>query len=273
MLAKRTSPEHRTIVQVGRRQVGGDRLTLIAGPCSVETEPQIMACAEAAAAAGVDLLRGGAYKPRTSPYAFQGLGREGLLLLAKAGKATGLPIVTEVMEPQLVDEVAEWADVLQIGARNMANFALLKAVGRLAKPILLKRGMMSTIDEWLNAAEYILAEGNDQVILCERGIRTFETHTRNTLDLSAVPAVKRLTHLPILVDPSHATGVRDYVAPMSAAAVAAGADGVVIEAHPDPENALSDGAQSLDLPGLRAWAWRMRNVERALKGAPTEAAV
>ncbi|HJV64545.1 MAG TPA: 3-deoxy-7-phosphoheptulonate synthase [Geomonas sp.] len=225
--------------------IGGKELIVMAGPCSVESEQQIIESAQAVKAAGAQMLRGGAFKPRTSPYSFQGLEEEGLKLLAKARELTGLPFVTEVIDPDTVDLVASYADMLQIGARNAQNFALLKKVGQIKKPILLKRGMSMTIQEFLMSAEYIMSEGNQSVILCERGIRTFETATRNTLDLSAVPVLKSKTHLPVVIDPSHATGNYHYIAPMSYAAVASGADGLIIEVHPDPERASSDGPQSL----------------------------
>ena len=223
----------RTVVNVSGVEIGSD-FVVIAGPCSVESEAQILDTARAVKAAGADMLRGGAFKPRTSPYAFQGLGIEGLKILEKAKRETGLPIVTEVVDPRDVSWVAEFADVLQIGTRNMQNFSLLKEVGRAGRPVLLKRGMYSTLEEWLNCAEYILSEGNPDVILCERGIRTFETYTRNTLDLSAVPAIKELSHLPIIIDPTHSTGRISLIASMSMAAVAAGADGMMVEVHPKP---------------------------------------
>lgn len=225
--------------------IGGQKLAIIAGPCSVESEEQIVAAANAVAASGANALRGGAFKPRTSTYSFQGLGEEGLKLLQVAKQETGLPIVTEIMDHHMLDMILEYADVLQIGARNMQNFAMLRAVGQAGKPILLKRGMMATVEELLMSAEYILAAGNSEVILCERGIRTFETATRNTLDLNAIPAIRARTHLPVIVDPSHGTGVANYIAPMSRASLAAGADGLMIEVHPNPSEALSDGAQSL----------------------------
>jgi 3-deoxy-7-phosphoheptulonate synthase len=234
-----------TRVRVGNVEIGGSEIVVAAGPCSVETEAQVHEAARAVAGAGARLLRGGAFKPRTSPYAFQGLGEEGLRLLAAAGAATGLPVVTEVMTPEDVPLVARYADALQVGARNAQNFALLKALGGAGKPVLLKRGFATTVDELLMSAEYVLAHGNPDVILCERGIRTFETCTRNTLDLNAVVVLKQLTHLPVLVDPSHGTGRRELVAPLSKAALAVGADGLIIEVHPRPEEALSDGAQSL----------------------------
>jgi len=231
--------------RAGSLTIGGKQLVIIAGPCSVESRRQIMDTAKAVKKAGAHILRGGAYKPRTSPYAFQGMEEEGLKLLAEARRATGLPVVTEVMNPTDVELVASYVDILQVGARNVQNFPLLKAVGAVNKPILLKRGMMTTIEEFLMSAEYILKEGNKEVILCERGIRTFETATRNTLDLSAIPVLKKETHLPVFVDPSHATGHWELVIPMSRAAVVSGADGIMIEVHPHPEQALSDGSQSL----------------------------
>ena len=240
-----------TIVKIGTLAIGeGERPVVVAGPCAVESEEQILKTARAVKRAGADLLRGGAFKPRTGPHTFQGLKEEGLRLLMQAGKETGLPIVTEVMSPDNVDLVAQYADLLQVGARNMQNFDLLREVGRCKKPVLLKRGMSATIEEFLAAAEYILAEGNQQVILCERGIRTFETATRNTLDLSVVPLVKEMSHLPIMVDPSHATGRRSLVAPMAKAALVAGAHGILVEVHPEPEKALSDGPQSLTFQGF-----------------------
>ena len=234
----------RTVVEAGGVRLGQD-FTVIAGPCAVESEDQMIRTAVAVKTAGATMLRGGAFKPRTSPYSFQGLGLKGLKILDKARKETGLPIVTEVIDTRDVSWVGEYADVLQIGARNMQNFSLLREAGKSGKPILLKRGMYSTLEEWLNCAEYILAEGNPNVILCERGIRTFETYTRNTLDLSIVPSVKAVTHLPILVDPSHGTGVLGLIEPMSLAAVVAGADGLEIEVHIDPPSALSDKDQQL----------------------------
>jgi 3-deoxy-7-phosphoheptulonate synthase len=234
----------RTIVTVGNVQVGKD-FTLIAGPCSVESEKQTIITAHKVKEAGANMLRGGAFKPRTSPYSFQGLGMKGLKILEKAKKETGLPIVTEVLDPRDASWISEFVDVLQVGARNMQNFSLLKEVGKIGKPVLLKRGMYSTLSEWMNCAEYILAEGNSNVILCERGIRTFETYTRNTLDLSMVPCVKEVTHLPVIVDPSHGTGRLNLIEPMSLAAVAAGADGLIIEVHYNPAEALSDKDQSM----------------------------
>lgn len=238
--------------------IGGKQIVMMAGPCSVESEEQIMESARAVKAAGAHMLRGGAFKPRTSPYSFQGMEEEGLKLLAKARKETGLPVVTEVINPETVDLVASYADLLQIGARNSQNFALLKKVGQCGKPVLLKRGMAMTIQEFLMSAEYIMSEGNQGVILCERGIRTFETATRNTLDLSAIPVLKAKTHLPVVIDPSHGTGNYHYVAPMCYAAVAAGADGLIVEVHPDPERASSDGPQSLKPKKFEAMMSKLR---------------
>jgi len=237
----------RTTIQVGEAAFGRDFI-VIAGPCSVESEEQTLAIAHAVKAAGAHLLRGGVFKPRTSPYGFQGLGLKGLKILVRAREATGLPIVSEVLDTRDVSWMSEYVDVFQIGARNIQNFSLLKEVGKARKPVLLKRGMYSTFAEWLNCAEYILNEGNPEVILCERGIRTFETYTRNTLDLSAVPAVKELTHLPVIVDPAHGTGRASLIQPMSLAAVASGADGLTVEVHNDPKTALSDGEQALTPP-------------------------
>ena len=234
-----------TMVECCGQEIGGKKLAVIAGPCSVESEEQIITVAKAVKESGGTFLRGGAFKPRTSPYSFQGLELEGLELLKKARAATGLPIVTEIMSPKYIDVFEECVDIIQVGARNMQNFDLLKELGHTTKPILLKRGVSSTIEEWLMSAEYIMAGGNTNVILCERGIRTFETYTRNTLDISAVPAVKKLSHLPVIIDPSHAAGMNWMVAPLAMAAVAAGADGLIIEVHNDPEHAKSDGLQSL----------------------------
>ncbi|HHY38357.1 MAG TPA: 3-deoxy-7-phosphoheptulonate synthase [Clostridia bacterium] len=244
-LASRDFSPESTVVNVKGIPVGSRSIVVAAGPCSVENRDMMMQTASIVARANGTMLRGGAFKPRTSPYAFQGLGLEGLKILREAADAFDLPVVTEVLSPEQVDLVSRYADVLQIGTRNMQNFALLHAVGKSGMPVLLKRGMMSSIEEWLQAAEYILSEGNPNVILCERGIRTFETATRNTLDLSAVPVVKKLSHLPVWVDPSHGTGRWDIVTPMAKAAIAAGADGLLIEVHPAPERALSDGPQSL----------------------------
>lgn len=237
-----------SIIDVGGVKVGGSKLAVIAGPCSVEGQDQMDTIAASVKESGAGMLRGGAFKPRTSPYSFQGLGDKGLDMIRKAGTANHLPIVTEIMSADKIDEFVEKVDLIQVGARNMQNFTLLKELGRLKKPILLKRGMSATIEEWLMSAEYIMSEGNENVILCERGIRTFETYTRNTLDLSAVQAVKRLSHLPVIVDPSHATGKAWMVPTMSKAAIAAGADGLIIETHNDPKHAWCDGAQSLSLP-------------------------
>ncbi|MGI6558519.1 MAG: 3-deoxy-7-phosphoheptulonate synthase [Limnochordia bacterium] len=244
-LAGREFKPEKTVVRVGGVEFGGNRVPVIAGPCAVESEEQLLEAARAVKEAGASVLRGGAYKPRTSPYSFQGLEETGLALLAEARRMTGLPVVTEVVNPRDVELVSRYVDMLQVGARNMQNFVLLREVGRAKKPVLLKRGLAATIAEWLMAAEYIVSAGNYDVILCERGIRTYETSTRNTLDLSAVAEVQRISHLPVLVDPSHSTGKWRLVGPMSKAAIAAGADGLIIEVHPNPELALSDGPQSL----------------------------
>ena len=244
-LAGRDFKHADTVVPVGAHRIGGPGLVVIAGPCAVESEEQMLRIARAVKKAGAHMLRGGAFKPRTSPYAFQGLGKKGLKLLAAAKKETGLPIVTEVLDQRSLHDVAEYADVLQVGARNMQNFALLKELGKLKKPVMLKRGLSATLDEWLMSAEYLLSEGNANLFLCERGIRAFSDHARNTLDLNVVPAVKEMSHLPIIVDPSHATGVRSRVAPMARAAVAAGAHGLMIEVHDRPDQALCDGPQAL----------------------------
>ncbi|MGE5345929.1 MAG: 3-deoxy-7-phosphoheptulonate synthase [Acidithiobacillales bacterium] len=253
-----------TIVSMGGVPIGGPRVVVVAGPCAVESLEQTVAIAREVKRRGASLLRGGAFKPRTSPYSFQGLGEEGLKILAAAREETGLPVVTEVLDTSYVDLVARYADGLQIGARNMQNFELLKQVGRTGKPVLLKRGMSATLEEFLLAAEYILAEGNPGVVLCERGVRTFADHTRNTLDLSVVPAVERLSHLPILVDPSHGTGRRDKVIPMSCAAIAAGADGLVVEVHHKPEEALSDGPQALTPELFEGLMARLRPIAAAV---------
>jgi 3-deoxy-7-phosphoheptulonate synthase len=246
-LASREFKDFNTIVKVKEAVIGGKEVVVMAGPCVVENEKQIFETAQQVKASGAKILRGGAFKPRTSPYSFQGLGEEGLKLLAQAGKETGLAVVTEVMSVNQIELVGKYTDIFQVGARNMQNFVLLKELGKTKKPILLKRGMSATIEELLLSAEYILSQGNYEVILCERGIRTFEDYTRNTLDLSAIPALKRLSHLPIIVDPSHATGRWRLVSPMAKAAIAVGADGLLIEVHPDPKSALSDGAQTLRL--------------------------
>jgi 3-deoxy-7-phosphoheptulonate synthase len=244
-LASRESHEGNTVVCVGSIKIGGPEFVVMAGPCSIESEEQLLESAYIAKKGGAQILRGGAYKPRTSPYSFQGMEEEGLKILDQVRTRVGLPTITEVINPADVDLVESYADILQIGARNVQNFPLLKAVGHSKKPVLLKRGMMTTIEELLMSAEYILSSGNSQVILCERGIRTFETATRNTLDISAVPVLKGLTHLPVIVDPSHAAGHWKYVIPLSRAAIAVGADGLLVEMHPEPEKAVSDGAQSL----------------------------
>ncbi|AGL03064.1 3-deoxy-7-phosphoheptulonate synthase [Desulfoscipio gibsoniae] len=263
-----------TVLRVGGVNIGGNKLTVIAGPCAVESREQLLAAARAVRLSGANVLRGGAYKPRTSPYSFQGLEEEGLCLLAEVGAETGLATVTEVVDEESLAIAARYVDILQIGARNMQNFRLLRLAGQIRKPILLKRGLSATVEEWLMAAEYIVSEGNGEVILCERGIRTFEDSTRNTLDLSAVALAKQLTHLPVIVDPSHATGKRELVAAMSRAAVAAGADGLIIEVHPDPAVALCDGPQSLDpgefdglMAGLRPLA---EAVGRELQYSPVQ---
>ncbi len=261
--------EHRTVVNASGVEIGRD-FVVIAGPCSVESEAQILNTARAVRAAGADMLRGGAFKPRTSPYAFQGLGIQGLKILEKAKKETGLPIVTEVVDPRDVSWVAEFADVLQIGTRNMQNFSLLKEVGNSGRPVLLKRGMYSTLEEWLNCAEYILSEGNPDVILCERGIRTFETYTRNTLDLSAVPAIKELSHLPIIIDPTHSTGRISLIASMSMAAVAAGADGMIVEVHHKPQEALCDADQALTPDMFANMMKRLRPLKSFLNNLPSD---
>lgn len=246
MLASREGRPHApSVVKVGAVRIGGGRPVVIAGPCVVEGRDILLTAAKAAKDAGADMLRGGAFKPRTSPYAFQGLGEEGLRYLAEAREETGLPVVTEVMEPDQVDLVARYADMLQIGARNMANFPLLRRAGQAGTPVLLKRGFAATIEEWLMSAEYVMAHGNPDVVLCERGIRSFDTSTRFTLDLTAVPLVKELSHLPVIVDPSHGTGRRTLVGRMALAGLAAGADGLIVEAHPDPDRALCDGSQTI----------------------------
>ena len=244
-LASRTFKPERTVVSMGEFRIGGDEVIVMAGPCSAETEDQVEASAAAVAEAGAKMLRGGAFKPRSSPYSFQGLGETGLQMLRAACDRHRLKLVTEVMDVSQIDLVARYADMLQVGARNMQNFSLLRELGRIRTPVLLKRGISATIEEWLLSSEYVLAGGNTDVVLCERGIRTFERYTRNTLDISAIPVIHKLSHLPIVADPSHGTGLRDKVAPMARAAVAAGADGLIIEVHPDPDHARSDGAQSM----------------------------
>jgi 3-deoxy-7-phosphoheptulonate synthase len=263
-LASRDFHPKDTVVPINGVTVGDKRISVMAGPCSVESHEQIMEVGQAVKNAGANILRGGAFKPRTSPYSFQGLGARGLDLLVEAKNALGMPLVTEVMTPEQVPIMAELVDILQVGTRNMQNYALLHAVGASGKPVLLKRGMMSTIEELIMAAEYILSHNNQRVILCERGIRTFETATRNTLDLSAVPVLKQMTHLPVIVDPSHGTGNWEYVPAMSLAAVAAGADGLLIEVHPHPEKALSDGAQSLRPDRFGELMVRLRSVAQAV---------
>ncbi len=263
-LASREFRPISTVVRVGDLEIGGDEFIVMAGPCSVESREQVLETAKAVKAAGARILRGGAYKPRTSPYSFQGLGEQGLEYLAEAREVTGLPIITEVLDPGDVPLVAKYTDILQLGTRNMQNFPLLRAVGAQDKPVLLKRGMSATIEEWLMAAEYILHAGNDQVILCERGIRTFETAVRNTLDLSAVPVVRKLSHLPVVVDPSHGTGKWYLVKPMALAGAAVGADGLLIEVHPNPDAALSDGPQSLNLDNFAALMADLRRVTEAV---------
>jgi len=253
-----------TVVRVGDVEIGGPEFVVMSGPCGVESVEQLMSTAQAVKASGCRILRGGAYKPRTSPYSFQGLREEGLKILAQARAETGLPIITEIISPELVPLVAQYTDIMQIGARNMQNYALLEAVGRTRKPVMLKRGLMSTIEEMLLAAEYLMSGGNTQVMLCERGIRTFEPATRNTLDLSAVSVMKRSSHLPVIVDPSHAVGHVDYVADMCRASVAAGADGIIIEAHPNPAVALSDGQQSLTFPALAELMDSLRPIAAAM---------
>ncbi|MGD0557517.1 MAG: 3-deoxy-7-phosphoheptulonate synthase [Streptosporangiaceae bacterium] len=271
-LVSREHRKERSVVSVAGVPIGPDTLTVIAGPCAVETPEQTLQSAWMAKAAGASLLRGGAYKPRTSPYAFQGLGEAGLRILADVRAETGLPIVTEVVDTADVDLVASYADMLQVGARNMQNFPLLQAVGAVGKPVMLKRGMNATIEEWLMAAEYIAQRGNTDIVLCERGIRTFEKTTRNTLDISAVPVAQRLSHLPVIVDPSHSGGRRDLVLPLSRAAIAVGADGIIVDVHPSPETALCDGPQALIETDLRELASVAANlsplVGRTLTPAP-----
>jgi len=263
-LASRDTKAEDTVISLNGVQIGGARVVVMAGPCAVESREQLLETAHAVKEAGATVLRGGAYKPRTSPYSFQGLGLKGLELLAEAREATGLRIITEVMTPEAVPLVSQYADILQIGARNMQNYGLLHAVGESQKPVLLKRGMMSTMEELLMSAEYILSHGNYRVMLCERGIRTFEKYTRNTLDLSAIPVLKQLSHLPVIADPSHGTGRWELVASMSKAAVAAGADGLLIEVHPRPEEAISDGAQSLRPDRFAALMADLRRVALAV---------
>jgi 3-deoxy-7-phosphoheptulonate synthase len=263
-LASREFHPQDTIVKVKDIAIGGNEIVIMAGPCAVENEEQLLTTAQAVKAAGANVLRGGAFKPRTSPYQFRGLGERGLKMLANAGKETGMPTITEVMTPNDIELVAEYADILQIGARNMQNFILLDEVGKFKKPVMLKRGLSSTIQEWLLAAEYILAQGNEQLILCERGIRTFETYTRNTMDVSAIPVIKKVSHLPIIADPSHATGKWYLVAPLALAAVAAGANGLIIEVHPNPDQALADGPQSLTFDNFRRLMSQLTPIAQAM---------
>lgn len=253
-----------TIINVGGVSIGGKEVVVMAGPCAIESEEQVIETARAVKAAGATILRGGAYKPSTSPYSFRGLGRAGLELLAKAREETGLPVITEVMTPEDVELVAEYSDILQIGARNMQNFNLLVEVGKINKPVMLKRGLSATIQEWLLAAEYILAQGNSQLMLCERGIRTFETYTRNTFDVSSIPIIEKVSHLPIIADPSHGTGKWYLVTPMALAAVAAGADGIMVEVHPNPDSALKDGAQSLTFDNFRRLMAQLKPIAEAV---------
>jgi len=264
LVSRQLIPE-RTVVKVGNVQFGGPDIVVIAGPCSIESYEQLHSTAIAVKRAGAVMLRGGAYKPRTSPYDFQGLGREALEMLAEVRRATGLPVVTEVMSTEDVDLICEYADMLQVGARNMQNFALLRRLAQVHKPVMLKRGPSCTVKEWLLAAEYLLTGGNQQVVLCERGIKTFETEMRNTIDLAAIALVKQLSHLPVIADPSHGTGRSNLIAPVSRAAIAAGADGLMIEVHPCPERALSDGAQSLDFD---AFARMMKALNAPLRSVP-----
>ncbi len=263
-LASREVNPFNTVVRVGSLSIGDGNVVVMGGPCSVDTEENVLTTARAVRDAGGHILRGGAFKPRSSPYAFRGHGEKGLQMLAAAREETGLPVITEVMDPRDVELVARYADVLQIGARNMQNFTLLDEVGKAAKPVMLKRGLSGTIEEWLLAAEYILSHGNRDVILCERGIRTYETATRNTFDVNAIPLVKRLSHLPIIGDPSHATGAWYLVEPVALAAVAAGADGLIVEVHPEPDHALSDGAQSLTPENFAKLVERTRTLAQAL---------
>lgn len=260
----RTDETEHTIVKVGPVQFGESQIVVMAGPCAVESREQLLTIAQSLKDLGATMLRGGAFKPRTSPYAFRGLEEEGLELLAEARELTGLPVVTEVMDSRDIELVSKYADMLQVGSRNMQNFTLLQSVGESGKPVLLKRGLSATLEEWLLAAEYVLATGNNQVVLCERGIRTFETWTRNTVDITAIPAVKELSHLPIILDPSHGTGRWKMVAPVAKAAVAAGADGLLIEVHPNPECALSDGPQSLTPENFAGLLRELRPIARAV---------
>lgn len=262
--ASRTWRKEDTVIRVNGVDVGGNEVIVMAGPCSVESEEQMEMTASAVAAQGATFLRGGAFKPRSSPYSFQGMGEEGLKIMRGAATRHGLNVITEVMDVSQIGLVQEYADVLQVGARNMQNFALLKELGKAARPVFLKRGLSATIEEWLMSAEYVIAHGNPNIILCERGIRTFETYTRNTLDISAVPVVKKVSHLPIFVDPSHGTGIRSKVTPMARAAVAAGADGIMVEVHPDPPSARSDGPQSLYIDQFDEMMRQIRLIARAI---------
>jgi len=263
-LASRTFKPDNTVIKVGDIKIGADEVIVAAGPCAVESRDQIMRVAEIVKFSGAKILRGGAFKPRTSPYSFQGLGEEGLKLLREAGDRFGLAVITEVIDVSLVEVVSKYADILQVGARNMQNFMLLRELGKLRKPVMLKRGMSATIEEWLMASEYILSGGNHEVILCERGIRTFENYTRNTLDISAVPIIHKLSHLPVFTDPSHGTGRRAKVIPMARASVAAGADGIIVEVHHDPDHALSDGPQSLYPEQFESMMKELRIIAKAV---------
>jgi 3-deoxy-7-phosphoheptulonate synthase len=262
-LASREFHPRDTIMEVKGVAIGGNEIVVMAGPCAIESEEQLLTTAQVVKAAGATVLRGGAFKPRTSPYDFRGLGETGLKILAAVGKENKMPVITEVMAPHDVDLVARYVDILQIGARNMQNFTLLDEVGKIKKPVLLKRGLSSTIQEWLLAAEYILAQGNEQVILCERGIRTFETYTRNTMDISSIPIIRKVSHLPIIADPSHATGKWYLVPPLALAAIAAGADGLLIEVHPNPDLALADGPQSLNFDSFRLFMSQLLPIAKA----------
>jgi 3-deoxy-7-phosphoheptulonate synthase len=272
-LSSREFQPMKTVIRVGEVAIGGSELAVMAGPCAVESEEQVMSTARAVKAAGANILRGGAFKPSTSPYSFRGLGEEGLKILAQAKQETGLPLITEVLAPQDVELVTRYVDIIQVGTRNMQNFILLDEVGEAKKPVMLKRGMSATIQEWLLAAEYILAQGNQQVILCERGVRTFETYTRNTMDISAIPIIHKLSHLPIIADPSHGTGKWYLVAPLALAAVAAGADGLMIEVHPTPDAALKDGAQSLTFENFNQLMAQLISVANAVGRGVTNASI
>lgn len=263
-LASREIQKEQTIIKIGNLKIGGKEIIIMAGPCAIENKQQLLACGRLVKKLGGKILRGGAFKPRTSPYSFQGLGEKGLKILASAGKETGLLTVTEVLKPEDVFLVAKYVDILQIGARNMQNYSLLKSVGKSRKPVVLKRGLAATIQEWLAAAEYILKEGNSRVLLCERGIRTFETSTRFTLDISSIAVVKKISHLPIIVDPSHPAGQREFVPSLAKAAIAAGADGLLIEIHPQPEKALSDGPQSLNFFGFTTLMVDLKLISEAI---------